>query len=77
MKGSVHEEIFIIFHDALVLMIAKETITWMKDNNYSHSCSEYEGYFCAAYEAFRNGQVAATQKGRKRVGKIGVPLSDL
>ena len=29
-----HEENFFIVHDDLVLMIAKETITWMKDNNY-------------------------------------------
>ena len=30
MKGSVHEGDFYIVHDALVLMIAKETINWMK-----------------------------------------------
>ena len=30
MKGSVHEDDFFIFRDALVLMIAKETINWMK-----------------------------------------------
>ena len=33
MKGSVHEDDLFIFHDALVLMIAKETIKWMKENN--------------------------------------------
>ena len=36
MKGSVHEEYFFIVHYALVLIIAKETITWMKENNYFH-----------------------------------------
>ena len=36
MKGSVHEENFFIFHDALVLMTSKETIKCMKDNNYFH-----------------------------------------
>ena len=34
MKGSVHEDIFFIFHDALVLMTAKETINWMRQNGY-------------------------------------------
>ena len=38
MKGSVHEEYFFIVHDALVLMTAKETIEWMKENNYFHRC---------------------------------------
>ena len=33
MKGSVHEDDLFIVHDALVLMKAKETIEWMKDNN--------------------------------------------
>ena len=37
MKGSVHEDNFFIVHDALVLMTVKETIKWMKENNYSHS----------------------------------------
>ena len=37
MKGSVHEDDFFIFHDDLVLMKAKETIKWMKENNYFHS----------------------------------------
>ena len=37
MKGSVHEEIFFIVHDALVLMTSKETIKWMKENNCFHS----------------------------------------
>ena len=36
LKGSVHEDNFLIVHDALVIMTAKETITWMKDNNYFH-----------------------------------------
>ena len=34
--GSVHEYDFFIIHDLLVLMVAKETITWIKDNNYFH-----------------------------------------
>ena len=38
MKGYVHEDDFFIVHDALVLMTLKETTTWMKDNNYFHSC---------------------------------------
>ena len=33
--------------------------------------SEYEGYLCAADEAFRNGRVAATQKGREMFWKNG------
>ena len=37
MKGSVHEDDFFIFHDSLVLMTAKETIKWMKENNCFHS----------------------------------------
>ena len=37
MKGSVHEDDFFIVHDALVLMTSKETIKWMKENNYFHS----------------------------------------
>ena len=36
MKGSVHEDDLFIVHDALVLMIAKETIECMKENNYFH-----------------------------------------
>ena len=36
-KGSVHEDNFFIFHNALVLMKLKETITWMKENNYFQS----------------------------------------
>ena len=36
MKGSVNEDDFFIIHDALVLMTAKETIKWMKENNYYH-----------------------------------------
>ena len=35
-KCSVHEDDLFIVHDALVLMTAKETITWMIDNNYFH-----------------------------------------
>ena len=34
MKGLVHEYDFYILHDALVLMAAKDTITWMKQNVY-------------------------------------------
>ena len=34
MKGSVNEDDFYIVHDALVLMIAKEKINWMKQNGY-------------------------------------------
>ena len=37
MKGSVHEDNLFIVHDALVLMKAKETIEWMKENNCFHS----------------------------------------
>ena len=36
MKGSVHEDDFFIVHDALVLLTVKETIQWMKENNYFH-----------------------------------------
>ena len=36
MKGSMHKDDLFIVHDALVLMIEKETITWMKENNYFH-----------------------------------------
>ena len=36
MKGSVHEEDFFIVRDVLVLMKLKETIKWMKENNYLH-----------------------------------------
>ena len=36
-KGSVHEDDFFIVHDALVLMRVKETIKWMRENNYFHS----------------------------------------
>ena len=39
--------------------------------------SDFEGYFSASDAAFQNGQVASTQKGRKKCWKIGVPLSDL
>ena len=35
-KGSVHEENFFIFHDALVLMTPKEKINWMIQNCYLH-----------------------------------------
>ena len=34
MKRYFHEEDFFIVHDALVLMKAKDTIKWMKYNNY-------------------------------------------
>ena len=36
MKGYVHEDNFFIVHDALVSMTEKETIKWMKYNNYFH-----------------------------------------
>ena len=36
MKGSVHKGDFLIFHDALVLMAAKEKINWMRKNGYLH-----------------------------------------
>ena len=36
MKGSVHEDNFFILRDALVLMITKEMIEWMKEKNYFH-----------------------------------------
>ena len=32
-KWSVHEDNLLIIHDDLVLMTAKETITWMIENN--------------------------------------------
>ena len=35
-KGSVHEDDLFIVHDALVLMTSKETIKWIKENNYFH-----------------------------------------
>ena len=38
MKGSVHDDDLFIVHDALVLMTSKETIKWMKENNYFHRC---------------------------------------
>ena len=37
MKGYVHEVDFFIAHDALVLMKSKETIIWIKENNYFYS----------------------------------------
>ena len=36
MKGSLHEDYFFIVHDTLVLMTAKETINWMRQNGYLH-----------------------------------------
>ena len=36
MKGSVHEDDLFIVHGALVLMTAKETINWMRQNGYLH-----------------------------------------
>ena len=36
MKRYVHEDNLFIVHDALVLTIATETITRMKENNYFH-----------------------------------------
>ena len=38
MKGSVQDQNFFIFHDALVLMTEKETINWMRKNGYLHIC---------------------------------------
>ena len=35
-KRSVHEDNLFMVHYGLVLMTAKETITWMKDKNYFH-----------------------------------------
>ena len=35
-KGSVYEEKFFIIHDALVLIIAKETSNWTRKNGYLH-----------------------------------------
>ena len=34
MKGYLHEEDFFITQDDLVLMKAKQTIIWMRENNY-------------------------------------------
>ena len=36
MEGYFHEDNLFIVHDALLLMTAKETIEWMKYNNYFH-----------------------------------------
>ena len=36
MKRSIHEDDFFIIHDVLVLIKSKETIKWMKENNYYH-----------------------------------------
>ena len=36
MKGSVHKEYLFIFHNALVLITAKEKINWMGKNGYLH-----------------------------------------
>ena len=36
MNGSINEDDFFIVQDALVLMIVKENIKWMKENNYFH-----------------------------------------
>ena len=33
---NVNEDNLFIVHDTLVLMTAKETTTWMKENNYFH-----------------------------------------
>ena len=33
-EGSAHEYDYFIFHDDLVFMTLKETITWMEENNY-------------------------------------------
>ena len=36
MKGSVCEDDLFIVHDDLVLLTWKDTIKWMKENNYFH-----------------------------------------
>ena len=36
MNGSMQEDNLFIVHNVLVSMTAKETITWMKENNYFH-----------------------------------------
>ena len=36
MKGFVHEDDLFISNDAIVLMTVKDTIKWMKENNYFH-----------------------------------------
>ena len=36
MKGSILEDNFFIVHGDLVFMTSKETIKWMKENNYFH-----------------------------------------
>ena len=38
MKGYVHEDDLFIVHYFLVSTTAKETIKWMKENNYFHRC---------------------------------------
>ena len=38
MKGYVHEDGFLVVCDDLVLMTSKETIKWIKENNYLHRC---------------------------------------
>ena len=38
MNGSVHEDDFYIVNDDFVLMTAKETIKWMKQNGYLSRC---------------------------------------
>ena len=35
-NGSVNEDDLFIVYDDLMLMTVKETITWMKENNYLH-----------------------------------------
>ena len=62
MKGSVHDDDLFIFHDALVLMTEKETITFMKDNNYFHCWlltmnvfqdgTPYDGHLVGNYPKF-------------------------
>ena len=36
MKRSVHEDNLFIVHDDVLLMTEKETIAWMRKNNYLH-----------------------------------------
>ena len=35
-KGSVHEDNLFVVYDDLVLMTAKETINWIRNNGYLH-----------------------------------------
>ena len=48
-KGSVNGKYVFIVHDDLVLLTAKETITWMRENNYLHC-------WLLPINAFQNGK---------------------